>query len=238
MDVRSFVALRLLTSPLTMLPVLAGAGLLGVSFVMHWGAAGIVAGAAGIVLGLGAAGARLVGNLESLVQEARKASARQLRRRRARELRALQRKLVRDDDPRAENALRELELAYRGLHAQIDSGRLALHAEELVERIESLLDAAMHSLEHSYELWQAARRMSGEARERTLHKREALTQEVLDAVARLGRRIESLRAAPGQPAEDLDRFRDELDEAIEVARRTEERIDALGRKPYSEQEFE
>lgn len=239
MDVRKKIFLDLFAAPSTLLPVVGGLSLVVLGWALDLGSAVEFVGVLGVLGGLGLAATRLIFGIEQITNRAYQYVQEQEKKKREKELDGLDRLLVRDGEPRTQSALREARLHYRSLAEDVEAGRVAGNAQEVLDKVESMFQACTGQLRRSYELWSAARTMSGAARQRVLKQREALVQEVVGSVEHLGRMIEQLRAASAGAGErDLGHLRQELDEAIEVARRTEQRLAGWEKKPYSEKEFE
>lgn len=238
MDVRRRILFDLLTAPTTLLPVAGGLALMVLGWAAGLGTAVQLAGVAGVAAGLGVAAARAVFGLDALARHARERLLRQEERQREKALDKLDRRLVRDGDPRTQNALREARLFRRNLAEDVRAGRFAGGAQEVLARVEDLFRACAGNLERAHELWDEARRMGGTAGDRALAEREALIEEAVRSVAHLGRMTEGLRAAAAPTDQGgLDRMRLELDEAIEVAHRTAQRLAAWETRPRREEDF-
>jgi hypothetical protein len=239
MDVRKKVLLDLFAPPGTLLPLVGGLTLLIGGWAVDAGAAVGFLGMVGILAGLGMAATRLIFGLEEITNRAYEYLHHQEWEKQQKALDKLDHMLVRDGDPRTQNALREVRLLYSSLVEDVKTGKITRNTHEILQKVEGLFRACVAQLERSYELWSAARRMSGRSRQRVTQQRDEVVREVIGSVEHLGQTIERLRGVTARTEDrDLGRLRDELDEAIEVARRTEQRLASWEKHGYSEEEFE
>ena len=239
MDVRKKIFLDLVAAPSTLLPLVGGLTLLLGGWALDAGAAVGFAGVVGVLAGLGMAATRLIFGLEKITERAYEYVHDQEWKKQEKALDKLDHKLVRDRDARTQSALREVRHLYTSLVEDVRSGKITRNTHDILQKVESLFRACVAQLEESYRLWDTARRLSGNGRERMLQQREAVVEEVTRSVEHLGHTIGQLRGVTAKTDEqDLDRMTAELDEAIDVARRTEERLASWGKKAYDEKEFE
>ncbi len=239
MDVRKKVLLDLFATPGTLLPLVGGLSLLIGSWAFGGGAAVGFLGVLGVLAGLGVSATRLIWNLEDVTRDAYEYVHAQQVKKQERKLDQLDKKLRRDRDPRTQNSLRDLRRLYRSFAEDVAGGKIARSSHEVLEIIDELFRTCVAQLERSYDLWQTARRGSGEDREKALQEREQVIQEVIDTVRHVQSTVEQFRGFAAKRSEDnLGRLRQELDKAMQVARRTEERMASWDQKTYTEAEFE
>jgi hypothetical protein len=239
MDVRKKVLLDLFATPGTLLPLVGGLTLLIGGWALDAGAAVGFLGLVGVLAGLGVAATRLIFGLEEITNRAYEYVHDQEWKNQQKALDKLDHKLIRDRDPRTQDALRQVRHLYTTLLEDVKAGKITRNSHEILQKVEALFRACVDQLQRSYKLWSTARRLSGDARQRVLQQREKVVQEVVRAVDHLDQTIEQLRGLTAKSdEEDLGQLRSELDEAIEVARRTEQRLASWDRKNYSEKDFE
>lgn len=239
MDVRFKILRDLLSARSTKLPLVGGLALLVGGWVVGAGATVGYLGLAGILGGLGLAALRLVFGLKGITDNAYEYARAQQWKRQEKALNRLDRKLIRDRDRRTQDSLRRVRVLYATLVEDVRAGRIVSNSDEILEKVERLFQACVGQLERSFKLWKGARNVRGDARERLLEQREAVVQEVLRSVEHLEQQVSRLRDLSADSGEqDLIRLRDELDTAIDVARRTEQRLASWEKRPYEETEFE
>ncbi len=228
-DVKKKVLLDLFAAPSTVIPIVGGLS----SWMMSWAMDGSVlfstAGLVGVLGGLGMLATRLIFGLEKITEDAYAYQNDQQRSRQEAALDALDNKLRRDHDPRTQSCLRQLRQLYASFQADVRQGKISGAAQQVLEKVARLFQVAIQHLEHSYELWQTAQRVSGDARHSVMAKRDAVIQEVETTVEHLGKMIGQFHTFKVKANEsELAKLRAELDETIRVAKRTEERIAAMG----------
>lgn len=209
----------------TIVPLAVGLGALAAA----WGLGGNTGlywlGGAGIAGSLAALITRFTVGAEKIAQNVYTRLHDQERRERERQLDALDRRLAAEPDPRTEDCLRELRRLYDGFQADVESGKLTSQSRLLADRVEQVFHASTEQLQRSYDLWTAAQRARGEAKQAVLEQREAVIEEVISTVKQLARTIEQFHQFQTQRgSSELERLRAELDETLLVARRTEERL--------------
>ena len=238
MDVRKKVLLDLFASPGTLFPVVGGLTLLIGSWAFGSTTAAVL-GVFGVLAGLGVSATKLIWKLEGITNDAYDYVHAQEVKDQEEKLDDLDQRLTKDRDPRSQDSLRELRRLYRSFAEDVQSGKLARSASEVLEVIGELFRKCVAQLEYSYELWQTARKKSPEDREKVLRDREQVIEEVIDTVRHVERTVEQFRGFAAKRSEDdLQQLRDELDEAMRVARRTEDRMATWDEKTYTEAEFE
>lgn len=238
MDVRKKVLLDLFASPGSLFPVVGGLTLLIGSWAFSSATAAVL-GVFGVLAGLGVSATKLIWKLEDITNDAYDyVHAEEVKEQEAK-LDDLDKRLTRDHDPRTQNSLRELRKLYRSFADDVQSGKLARSAGEVLEVMGELFRKCVAQLEYSYELWQTARQKSPGEREKVIQDREQVIKEVIDTVRHVERTVEQFRGFAAKRSEDdLKHLRDELDEAMRVARRTEDRMATWDEKTYTEAEFE
>ncbi len=111
----------------------------------------------------------------------------------------------------------------------------------MVSQAEQIFNASVQQLERSLELYQISQKLTGKARGEILAERERVIREVIDTRDHLSATIEQFQTfATRRSQSELSQLREELDETLRVAKRTEERMAEIGhqQKTYDESEFE
>lgn len=238
--VKRKVLLDLFASPATVVPMVGGLS----AWLLSWGMDGNLwlnlAGLAGVLGGVGLTATRLIFGLEEITQNAYEYIAEEERRARDAALDALAAKLHGDQDPRTQTYLRDLRELYARLQRSAHREEVPVAARSVLEKVDRLFWAAVKHLEHSYDLWETAARSAGTARRSILQEREQVLDEVRKTTEHLGRTVQQFQAFRRNESEsELAKLREELDETMQVARRAEERVAALGRElNYDHSEFE
>jgi len=241
MDVRKKVLLDIFASPSSLLPIVGGLSALILSWALDGGAATtcLGLGMAGVLGGLGILATRLILGLEDITTRAYEHLHAEKIEKQEETLDQLRRRLRKDRDPRTQKALRELRELYGTFVEDVKAGKITRATHEVVEIVEELFHASVNQLQRSYELWKLAREMSGPAKEKTRQQREEVITEVIESIHHLEKTVEQFRGlATKRKRRDLSRLRGELDEAIRVARRTEERMASWEQEVPTETEFE
>ncbi|MGE0608388.1 MAG: hypothetical protein AB7O62_14930 [Pirellulales bacterium] len=235
----------LLGHPATVLPAVAGmtallaswAGVIDSPWWPFWGIAGLLAGA-GIMASRWIFGSEKILHraFDSLQEDALKDEKKLLDQ--------LDRRLRQDNDPRPEEALRQLRQLYEGFRG--DRGWQDALPErstlEIGNKVEKLFKACIITLSRSQDLWETSQKMAtANGRQSALAQREELVKEIRESVRQLARTIDGVQSLQVQLRQDdnLAQIRQELDESLEVARRVEQRMQNLEAelsKPSSERE--
>ncbi len=234
---RRAVRLKLLASPWTLLPILAGiTDLLALWTFSIESGAGIFAGIAGILGGFGIFMTRLLLGSDEINRETFEEMEAQQRQKRERKLDDLDKKLVEDTDPRTESALRDLRAMAELFHSDT-SWKKALDPRsvfDILTGVERLFNQCVQLLEKSLELWYTARRMrTVEAREPILAERERIIREIGVSIRQLGKvfaGIGKMSAGQDVSMQEMKRLREELDRNLEVAEKVRNRMQSLNRE--------
>ena len=232
MDVRKKVLLDLFASPSTLIPIVGGASMLMLSWALDGGAVWNLVGMAGILGGLGWFATRIVLGLEKITADAYEYLRSQQVRKQQENLDQLDHKLCKDRDPRTQESLRELRTVYAGFVEDVKSRKISAAAHDIVDIVDEMFVGAVGQLERSYQFWRDAKETNGGARKRMLQERDEVVNEVLETVRHLENTIGQFRSVGAKKqGKQLGRLRNELDEALRVARRTEERIASWEEEP-------
>ena len=237
---RKAVFTDLLASPWSLVPAALGATALLGSWAVGGDPALTFAGVAGFLGAGGAVATRWITGLETLTQRAWDRLTAADRRRRDDELDALDSALARDGDLRTHRLLRELRALRSRFHEDARAGKLAAGHGRMLSQVDDLFAGCVAHLRNSLELKETARKVGKSRREVLEARRDALVGEVRDTADHLARTVDRVHGfAAGRQRSELSRLREELDETMTVARRTEERMANLDRPVgYDPAEFE
>jgi len=228
-EFRRKVLLRLLSSPSTIAPMLAGVTILFGIWAMSPAGAGLwgFGALACILLSAGVALTRLTLHGEEMGKQVIDEMHQAAREQRTRALDELEHRLVRDGDPRTEQHLRDLRALASGLRASIEASSKwsssvdAYSTLEIVGKVEGLFSLSVESIERTLTLWQTAEQIGSEAaRKPLLQEREELIADVGQTIAQLGRILADIqRLSTGHgTVSDLAQIREQLDRSIGTAR--------------------
>ncbi len=225
MDVRKKVLLDLFASPGTLLPIVGGVSALILSWALDAGAVVNFLGVGGLLAGAGWFVTRLIFGLENMVDDAYTFLHSQESEKQEQALDELDAKLKKDRDPRTQESLRELRRLCGDLVKDVEDGKINRNSYEILRIVQDLFRASVAQLELSYSLWARAKEISGDAKKATLKERDEVLGEVVDTIRHLDKTIRQFRGLSGrEKKENLGQLREELDEAIRVAHRTDERL--------------
>jgi len=230
-EVKQKVMLDLFASPGTLLPIVTGVSSLLLSWAIGGNPTASAIGIIGILGGFGHFASRLILGLESMTQRAYDAIRRRDEDERIAALDQLEKQLTQDRDPRTETALRNLRKLYQEFHRSCQANRLDTKHPQLATQVEEIFLASVSQLERSLELFQLSQKMSGPVQGKYLAEREKVIDEVLQTRDHLNHTIEQFHAFALQRKDtDLSRLRNELDETLQVAKRTQERMANFGER--------
>jgi hypothetical protein len=229
--------LRLISSPVTLIPVIAGAtDLLALwTFSMNSGI-GIFTGIAAVLGGLGIFMTRLLTGSDRVAKEIIEEMEKKTILEQEKILDELDQKLMVTNDTRDESCLRDLRVLLKEF-TQGHSLSEALNNPsmfDILSGVEQLFNQGVRSLEKSLEFWYTAQKMATpEAREPILAERERIITEVGQATKQLGGILASIgNLADSQNLEtpNLKRIQDELDQNLDVAKKVRERMESLNKE--------
>jgi hypothetical protein len=227
--------LGLLTSPLTLLPVVAGATCVMVSATLGvFFPAAALAGAVSLAVGGGVLFQRLVLGCEKIALAAQEEVEAETSRAREAELDSLDEELVRDRDARTQAALRDVRVLVDAFDKS-DLWKESINAKsrfDLLCTIEDIFRQCVTSLRRTLELQRLAKETAtDEVREPIMAQREKIIAGVQKSVARLAqtlRHLSELGASKESLGPGLTKLGEELSHQLDIARRVDERMKSLG----------
>ena len=133
-----------------------------------------------------------------------------------RELDVLDDRLVRDEDVRTQQCLRDIRQLYTNLRPSTNDAEGDTEGHVGLAEIEKLFRACVKQLSHTYDLWNAAQTMKGESRREAERDRERLLGEVFAAAEQLGAVVKQFHLRKGsENREELSRLTDQLNRQME-----------------------
>ena len=228
---------RLITSPLTLGPILLGATILMAlwTFSINIGAA-IFGGLLCILGGVGAFFSRFFLGKEEINKKILAEMQKEAQVEREKMLIDLEKRLRADGDPRTEESLCDLIALAKAFQKHQSWGKMlnARSTFDILEGVERLFNRCLFSLERTLELWYTAKEMvTPESREPVLKQREQIVEDVRESIKQLGKilaGIHSIGLDSDKRDSELAHIRQELDQSLEVARQVEKRMDTLDRE--------
>ncbi len=240
-EVKRKVMIDLFASPGTLAPIVLGLTSLMYSWAVGGDPAANAIGIMGLLGGAGYFASRLVLGLEGMTKRAYEAIAEHHRTKRNESLDELERQLHGDQDQRTETCLRNLRNLYDTFQQSCLEGHVVSTHHQLLSQAEQIFNASVQQLERSLELFQISQKLTGKSQTDILSERERVIEEVMETQAHLSTTIEQFQAfATRRSQSELSELRQELDETLRVAQRTEERMAHIGQpnRTYDESEFE
>ncbi len=240
-EVKRKVMIDLFASPVTLGPLVVGLTSLLFSWAIGGDPVANAVGIVGVLGGVGCFASRLVLGLEGMTKRAYEAIAQHRQRQQNEALDTLVQRLQGDRDHRTETCLKQLRDLYDTFQNSCLEGHVVSTHHQLVSQVEQIFNASVQQLERSLELYQISQKLTGRAQADILSERERVIQEVMQTREHLSATIQQFQAfASRRSQSELSQLREELDETLRVAKRTEERMAELGHreKTYDESEFE
>ena len=233
---RRKLILKLLSSPMTLVPMMAGITAIAGSWAMNVNmGVGLFLGLAGFMIAGGAFMTRLIVGGERAAKKAIEELQHETLAEQEKELDDLESRLKEDGDKRTEAALSDL----RAIAEAFDGEDVWTHglnsksAFDIMEGVGRLFDRCVRSLEQTLHLWQLAAKMkTKDARRPILEQREEIIGEVARSISQLGKILVDVQKFEGssETAAGLGRLRDELDQSLDFAKQVEEKVKMLDRE--------
>jgi hypothetical protein len=232
MDKQNFrkrVLMRLLSSPMTLLPTVGGATLLMGAWAMGRTTGMILfAGVVAVLGGVGTFLSRLLMGGGRVADDVARRIEQEAETEREQALDGLGERLATDGDPRTEAALNDLRVLANSVQGRKDWGNVnARSAFDLSYGVDELFSTCVRYLEKTLELKETADRVTTPSvRQAILQEREQLVADVQKSTEHIGELLGKMErfAVSGGTHTDLARVREELDANLELARQVEERM--------------
>ena len=240
-EVKRKVLLDLFASPGTLVPIVAGLSSLMYSWAVGGDPTANAIAIVGVLGGIGHFASRMVLKLEDMTQSAYEAILDRNQKEQDEALDELEERLRGDEDHRTETCLQDLRGLYETFRSGCSEGQMVVSHHQVVSQVEQVFQACVQQLRQSLELYEISQKLAGTAKNDILAERERVIQEVIDTRQHLGTTIEQFQTfATRRNQSDLSRLREELDETLRVARKTEQRMATIGQQEttYDESEFE
>ena len=240
-EVTKKILVDLFAHPLTLIPVVGGLTLLVGSWVLSsavLAATGLMAG----VVGIGIFFTKLVFGLDKITKAAYDKVLLEREQTRNKTLDALDKALQEDRDARPERCLRELRTLYDFLRKEAVGNPLGF---QVVDNFDKLFDACVDQIRQTDELWRRSRKLTGNSKKELVQQREQIVQEIEETTKQLATSVNQFgnlgkkKMVRGKQVDsEISELMQELDQTMQVAKRTEERLANLHEKQYDPKEFE
>ena len=227
-DVRNRVLREIFLAPSVVLPRVGGVS----AWLVSWAANGVnaltIAGLVGVLGGLGWMATRAIFQTEKITHDTiRKLQTQALQAEQA-ELDRLDHLLSQDTDDRDQELLRMLRLHRAQFEELASQPEIAIRSQDILGRAKQLFAAAVNNLYESYKLLEQARKLSARDQRSLLIQREQLLKEIHASVEHLQSSLEQYKnLTKKSTGSELSQLRDELEESLRIAKRTEERLREL-----------
>jgi len=228
MSIKQKILLDLLITPGTVLPGLAGLTLL----MGGWAVGAPTASFVGVIGCLIAAGVGLwrgVFHLNEITDSASKAyQTKELLQEEA-ELDALDRKLVRNKDPRDQSHLRNLRTVYQGFVEDLNDDKLSSYiTSSMIDEVQQMFQKYVGLLEYSFEIWERSRGMDGDLKKTVLGQREDILNQIENNIHEFSDVVTRLRALSFKDGKsEVLETQGRLARSLEIAERTQEQMEKL-----------
>ncbi len=223
--VKSKVISELFFAPSVVLPIVGGISAELLSWAMAGNATLMLAGAAGILGGLGWMMTRIIFKVEAITEEAMRIEQEQVIKAENAKLDQLMQQLISDKDERTQDYLILLRSLRDDFQVQTSQPGVQMRSAKVREQVGAIFNAAVEQLGNSYKLWELSENLGGEARQKVLANREQVLQEVSATVDRLQVAVTQIKEMIQQDKKvDLASMREELEATMRIARRTEEKM--------------
>lgn len=233
---RRKLILKLMSSPMTLVPMMAGVSAIAGSWAMNANMGlGLFVGLAAFMIAGGAFVTRLIVGGESEAKKAIDELQRETLAEQEKELDELEARLKEDGDKRTEAALGDLRAIAEAFNEEDlwTNGLNSKSAFDIMDGVGRLFDRCVRSLEQTLHLWQLAGKMQTiAARRPILEQREEIIGEVARSISQLGKILVDVQKfeAAHESSDGLGRLREELDQSLNFAKQVEEKVKMLDRE--------
>lgn len=177
-------------------------------------------------------------NVEELTDQALDAQRQAKRQAEEEQLDALAKQLRTDRDPRTKDSLSLLRSLRNEFESLANRPGFHIRSAQFREQIGQVLGAATEQLRESFRLFERSESVVGEARQQVLQQRDGIVLEVVATVTRVQKIVDQFRSITKEDqVADLDQLQQELDDSLEVAKRTEERMKELEQPNKNYQDY-
>jgi hypothetical protein len=130
-----------------------------------------------------------------------------------------------DRDFRTKDYLTLLRTCRRDFEEFAKKPGIAFQTQEILSKVRELFWSANDQLERSLKMIALADRLTGEQKKQVLEQREQVLEEVRLSIEHMQSAVKHYQTIIAREQQsDLSSLRDELDESLRVAKRTEERM--------------
>ncbi len=233
---RRRVLKELTLAPSVVLPIVGGLS----AWLLSWAVDGVTAlnliGLVGVLGGLGWLGTRFVFLLDKITAKVSAEDKAKILKAEEDRLAEVLRKMRYDRDPRTDDYFTLLRKARDEFNELAEKPQMIVRGLELRAQVNTLFWAAIEQLDRSYKVFELSEQLFGEERKNVIARREEILADVKESIEHLQKAVKQLEQANDQENyTDLSSLRDELDESLRIAARTEARMRELeGKKDYSE----
>jgi hypothetical protein len=216
-------------SPASTIPVGVGGTILMGAWAFSLGPFIAFLGVAGILAGIGIGITNLLVRYPEYAKKHVMEQRKKQREERDRQLDILDRRLIKDRDPKDQEALRSLRDYYNLFLDDLFDEKLPKEvSQKTLDSLEDVFSTCVKSLEFTADLWDALSTTRGEERKKLIAERNLVIDDVVSRVDRFGERIADIRTLGLRAKKgDLDSAQEKLDRNLRVAKRVEERMSEL-----------
>jgi hypothetical protein len=223
--IRKKVMSELFLAPSVVLPIVAGAS----AWLVSWGLGGVTTLTAGglvaVLAGLGWMATRIIFQLDAITERTYRFAQEKAQREEEARIDRLVEKLGKLRDQRALDYLTILRDNRREFVEMASQPGMQARGMQVVEQVQQLFLAAIEQLEQSYKLSELVSKLRSEERQEIIARNEQNLADIKVTADRLTVAVEQFRRLSLRDQNgELNELRDELDESLKVAHRTEERM--------------
>jgi hypothetical protein len=231
-EIRNRVLREIFLAPSVVLPMVAGAS----SLLISWAADGVttltMAGIAGVLGSIGWMATRAIFQTESITKETMEKLKQQQIQAEESELDRLHELLSQDNDDRDQDLLGALRRSRAQFQELASQPGVVVRSQDILAQAEQLYRASVNNLYESFRLLEQATQLGPAEKRELLVERDLLLKDIKASVDYLQSALSQYRSFTKKTiGTDLSQLRDELDASLKVAKRTEERLRELDSNP-------